>query len=441
MLEEILSHGEHAHESKIEHRVPKSSGIGTHIAVSAIVGFFAGIGGLYAGSFVFQKNILPQQKNSQEQLATTVKITEESATIDVVKKTSPSVVSIIISKELSQLYDKTGRNIVPFDNFFDFGFPYDFQFEPVSPPTGGQPKNEDKNKKVQKQRIGGGSGFVLSSDGLIVTNKHVIEDDQAEYTVVTNDGKEYLAKVLAKDPVNDLAIIKIDAKDLVPLTLGDSSALQIGQIVIAIGNTLGEYRNTVTRGVVSGINRVVEAAGSMSGGAEVIQEAIQTDAAINPGNSGGPLLNLAGEVIGVNTAVSRAGQSVAFAIPINSVKKSIESVKKNGRIVRPWIGVRYQLIDAEMAQKNNLSVQEGAVIVGDMSKKELGVIAGSPAEKAGLQEGDIITEVSGEKIGVGHALSNAVMKYNPGDEITLRVLSKGKEKEVKVKLEEFKEQK
>ncbi|MBI2645170.1 trypsin-like peptidase domain-containing protein [Candidatus Uhrbacteria bacterium] len=438
MLEEIFSHDHHAHEKKSENFSHRIGSIVMTIIVSAIIGFFSGGIGMYVGSFVFQKNIIPGvQKGVQEfkEQAVSLQVTEDSATIDVVRKTSPSVVSIIISKELSQLYNRSGRNIVPFDNFFDFGFPNDFQFEP--PPQGGENKS---NKKEQKQRIGGGSGFVASSDGLIVTNKHVVEDSDAEYMVVMNDGKEYPGKVLAQDPVNDLAIIKIDAKNLTPLILGDSSALQIGQTVIAIGNTLGEYRNTVTRGVVSGINRVVEAAGS-AGGAEVIQEAIQTDAAINPGNSGGPLLNLAGEVVGVNTAVSRAGQSVAFAIPINSVKKSVESVKKNGRIVRPWIGVRYQLIGEEMAQKNNLPVKEGAIIVGDVSKKEFGVISGSPAEKAGLQEGDIILEVNGEKIGVGHALSNAVMKYNPGDEITLKVLSKGKEKEVKVKLEEFKEQK
>lgn len=442
MLEEILSQKHHTQEQKSEHTTHAKKQLGSKVilasvAVSAIVGFFSGVFGVTVATSMFQKNVSSNaQKSSQQEQNISLKVTEESATIDVVKKASPSVVSIVISKELSKIYGRTGRNIMPFDNFFDFGFPNDFQFTP----QGERQENGGKNKKEQKQRIGGGSGFIISTDGLILTNKHVVEDGEAEYTVIMNNGKEYATKVLAKDPVNDLAIIKIDAKDLVPLVLGDSSALQIGQTVIAIGNTLGEYSNTVTRGLVSGINRVVEASGSASG-AEVIQEAIQTDAAINPGNSGGPLLNLAGEVIGINTAVSRAGQSIAFAIPVNSAKKSVESVKKNGRIIRPWIGVRYQLIDGEMARKNNLPVKEGAIILGDVSKKEFGVISGSPAEKAGLREGDIITEVNGEKIGIGHALSNAIMKYSPGDEITLKIISKGKEKEVKVALEEFKEQK
>lgn len=442
MLEEILSQKDtgEMQKSRADIQSKKQSGHGiifTSVCLSVIAGFFAGMFGVSAGSLIFQKNNLQNsQKGMSQEQNISLKVTEESATIDVVKKTSPSVVSIIISKELSALYGKTGRNIVPFDNFFDFGFPDDFQFIP----RGGEEEEKGSGKKEQKQRIGGGSGFIISADGLILTNKHVVEDGEAEYMVVMSDGKEFSTKVLAKDPVNDLAIIKIEAKNLVPLPLGDSGALQIGQTVIAIGNTLGEYSNTVTRGLVSGINRLVEASGSM-GGAEVIQEAIQTDAAINPGNSGGPLLNLAGEVIGINTAVSRAGQSIAFAIPINSAKKSMESVKKFGRIIRPWIGVRYRLIDAEMAQKNNLPVKEGAIIMGDVSKKELGVISASPAEKAGLQERDIIIQVNGEKIGIGHALSNEIMKYSPGDEITLKIISKGKEKEVRVKLEEFKEQK
>ncbi len=368
---------------------------------------------------------------------------EENATIAAVKKTSSSVVSIIISKDMSQVYQKTGQNVFPFDNLFDnLGFPFEFRTAP-QPNSGNQQKQDTQNQepqRPQKQKVGGGSGFIISADGMILTNKHVVADDAADYTVVTTDGKEYPAKVLAKDPVNDLAILKIDAKGLVPLVLGDSDGIEIGQTVIAIGNTLGEYKNTVTRGVISGIDRVVQASNG-AGSSEVIQEAIQTDAAINPGNSGGPLLNLRGEVVGINTAVNRSGQSIGFAIPIGVAKRSVESIKKFGKIIRPWLGVRYSLIDEEYIKKNNLPIDHGAIILGDQVQKLLGVIPGSPAERAGLRDGDIILELNGKKIDQGHALANAIAQYNPGDEVTVKVFSGGKTRDVKVKLEEFKEQK
>ncbi len=171
----------------------------------------------------------------------------------------------------------------------------------------------------------------------------------------------------------------------------------------------------------------------------MIQEAIQTDAAINPGNSGGPLLDLKGQVIGINSAVNQQGQAIGFAIPVNTIKKSVESVQKNGRIIRPWLGVRYVPVDQELAQKNNLSVQTGALIMGNAANKELGVIAGSPADKAGLVEGDIIMQVNGQTIDAEHALSNEVAKYSPGDTLTLKIQHKGASKDVKIKLEEYKE--
>ncbi len=246
--------------------------------------------------------------------------------------------------------------------------------------------------------------------------------------------------MLATDQVNDVAILKIDAKNLVPAHLGDSDALQIGQTVIAIGNSLGEYRNTVTRGVISGIDRSVQATDG-AGQSEVIQEAIQTDAAINPGNSGGPLLNLSGQVIGINTAVNRAGQSIGFAIPIAVAKRPLDSFQKNGRIIRPFLGVRYRLINEELVKKNNLPVNYGALIGGNIDKGELGVIGGSPAKKAGLREGDIIVAVNGVRIDASNALANTIAKYSPGDEVTVRVFSGGKERDVVVKLEELKDQK
>jgi len=359
-------------------------------------------------------------------------VEEESATIRAVKKVSPSVVSIIISKDLSKYYNQTGPNIFPFDDFFDFEFP-GFKFTlPKSEQS--QPKEE----KPQKQEVGGGTGFIISKDGLILTNKHVVVDEEAEYTVITNDGKKYEAKVLATDTVNDIGVVKINAQGLVPVELGDSDTLQIGQTVIAIGNTLSEYRNTVTKGVVSGLSRRVTA-GGVGGFSETIEEAIQTDAAINPGNSGGPLINLAGQVVGINTAVNREGQLIGFAIPINSAKQVIESIKTYGRIVRPWLGVRYVLLNKEIAETNGLSVDYGALVLRGGKSTDLAVIPGSPADKAGIVENDIILEIDGQKIDEDHSLARMISKYKPGDEVELKILHKGEEKTLKVKLEERKE--
>jgi serine protease Do len=276
----------------------------------------------------------------------------------------------------------------------------------------------------------------VADDGLIVTNKHVVADDEAVYKVKLSDGKEYDAKVMAKDPVLDVALIKIEANNLPTLKFGDSDKLKLGQSVIAIGNALAEFGNTVTRGIVSGIGRKVEAGGSF-GFTEVIEQAIQTDAAINPGNSGGPLINMAGEVVGINTAVSSEGQLVGFAIPINAAKKTIESVQKTGRIVRPWLGIRYVAVTPRLAEANKLKVNYGFLIIGDSANDELAVIPGGPADKAGLAENDIILEVDGKKMADKESLANEIGKHNVGDVVDLKILHKGEEKNVKVKLEEF----
>jgi S1-C subfamily serine protease len=360
----------------------------------------------------------------------TVQIVQDEGdlTVSVVKKVSPAVVSIIVSKDVSKLYNQTG--LLPFDNDFfkQFGLP--FEIVPQQPaPQGGQ-------KKSGKQVIGGGSGFIVRADGLIVTNKHVVADTEADYTVVLSNGKQYPATVLAKDVYLDIAVIKIEAGGLPTVLLGNSDNLVIGQTVIAIGNALGEYKNTVTRGIISGIKRRV-VAGTAGGGSEVIEEAIQTDAAINPGNSGGPLLNLRGEVVGINTAINREGQAVGFALPINSVKNIIQSVEKHGRIVRPWLGVRYILLNKEIAERNNLAVDYGALLIKGQSATELAVMAGSPADKAGLVENDIILEVNGKKITEENTLSTLVGKFKVGDEITLKIFHKGETKDVKLKMEEL----
>ncbi|OGY42139.1 MAG: hypothetical protein A2Y67_02025 [Candidatus Buchananbacteria bacterium RBG_13_39_9] len=346
----------------------------------------------------------------------------ESATIEVVKNAQPAVVSIVISKKLKDIY---AGNSPDFQDLFNFGWPFNLklnQTEPLTPDQG-----------EQKKEIGGGTGFIVSEDGLILTNKHVAIDGEAEYTVITNDGQKFEAKVLARDPINDLAVLKIEANNLKPLALGDSDNIQIGQTVIAIGNALAEFRNTVTRGVVSGINRTVEAGGA-EGFSEVIEEAIQTDAAINPGNSGGPLLNLKGEVIGINTAISQSGQLVGFAIPINEAKQVIESIKKFGKIVRPYLGVRYVIINKQLAESNNLKYDFGALIGKGQTAEELAVMPGSPADKAGLVENDIILEINGQKIDQSHSLARMLARYNPGDEVELKISHQGEEKTVKVNL-------
>lgn len=346
-------------------------------------------------------------------------INEEAATIAAVREAAPATVSIVVTKDLSKFYQ--GFELSPFEEFF--GPPFSFS---VPAPREG------------KQQIGGGTGFLISSDGLVLTNKHVVSDTEAEYTVITSDGKQYPLKVLAQDPFIDVAIGKIEASNLPTVRLGDSDKIDIGQTVIAIGNTLSEFRNTVTKGVISGRNRRVEAGGG-GGFSEVIEEALQTDAAINPGNSGGPLINLAGEVIGVNTAVSRAGQLIGFAIPINSVKSVVESVKKFGKIVRAYLGVRFIVINETVARANKLSRDYGALVLRGQRPEELAVIPGSPADKAGLVENDIILEIDGKKITEEQSLASVIRAKKPGDEVTLKVLHKGEEKNITVELGELKQ--
>ena len=346
----------------------------------------------------------------------------EAAKIAAVKRASPAVVSIIVTKDLpiiERYYINPFSN--PFgDDFFDqfFGIP------------------QYRQKGTEKKEVGGGTGFIISSDGLVLTNRHVVSDEKAEYTVLTNDEKKYSAKVLARDPVLDLAVLKIEKTGLPTVVLGDSDKLELAQTVIAIGNALGEFRNTVSVGVVSGLGRQITASGG--GQTEVLRNIIQTDAAINPGNSGGPLLNLKGEVIGVNVAMVSGAQSIGFAIPINQAKSAIESVKKEGRIVTPYIGVRYILINKTIKEKNNLAVDYGALVSRGETREELAVIPGSPADKAGIVENDIILEVDSQKINENNDLASIIRTKKVGDEVTLKVLSKGVEKIVKVKLEERK---
>jgi len=363
---------------------------------------------------IIEKPIVPSESIYLPQTS------QEEAIISVVNEVSPAVVSIIISKDLPVLEE---YYISPFEEFF--GQPF-FEFKIP----------QYRQKGVEKKEIGGGTGFIVSEDGMILTNAHVVSDKEADYTILTNDGQKYPAKILARDYLRDLAIIKIE-KGYSPkfpvVRLGNSDKLQIGQTVIAIGNALGEFRNTVSVGVISGLGRTITASGG--GMIETLEDVIQTDAAINRGNSGGPLLNLKGEVIGVNFAIAQPAENIGFAIPINQAKKDIEQVKTLGKIVYPFLGVRYLLITEKIQRENNLPVSYGAWIVRGGQGEEA-IFPGSAAQKAGLKENDIILEFNGEKIIPENSLAKIIMKYNPGDKVVLKVLRNGQEKIFEVVLGE-----
>ena len=312
----------------------------------------------------------------------------------------------------------------PFEEFFWEDSPFEFKIP------------QYKQEGTEKRQIGAGTGFIVLPEGMVLTNKHVVATENAEYTVITNDGKEYSAKILAKDPVQDLAILKIEGDSFKPVKLGDSSSLQIGQTVIAIGNALGEFENTVSVGVISGLGRTITASGG--GMLETLEDVIQTDAAINQGNSGGPLLNLAGEVIGINTATVLGGENIGFAIPINLAQKDIQQIKTSGKISYPFLGVRYVIITPEIAKKENLPTDQGALVIKGDKPGEPAVTPNSPADKSGLKENDIILEFQEEKITPKNSLAKIISKYNPGDKVLLKILRTGKEITVEVILGEWK---
>jgi serine protease Do len=333
-------------------------------------------------------------------------VNEETVVTRVVEQATPSVVTVSMSKtSLSRI------NLFPGFDFFGnfFNFP--------------QPGQEQKIE----QDIG--TGFIISQDGLVVTNKHVVSDTSAKYRVVV--GKDEVAEVeqIYRDPVNDMAILKINRKGLKPVVLGDSDKLKVGQTVIAIGTALGEFRSTVTTGVISGLGRGITA-GSPFERSEKLDNVIQTDAAINPGNSGGPLLNSSGEVIGVNVAVSQEGQNIGFALPINVVKQSINNFKTTGEFDRPYLGVSYRMISKQAALLNE--VPQGAYVQE--------VIDDSPAKKAGIKAGDIIIEIDGQKLTElqGGDLAAYINKKKIGDEVGVKIWRESKESSLKVKLEKKK---
>ncbi len=337
---------------------------------------------------------------------------EKTPIVKIAKKICPAVITIVASKDLPQvegfyLMPSKGKGVV-------------------------MPKIKGENQKI---KIGGGSGFLISSDGYIITSRHVVQDLEAEYTAVLEPEKKYKAEILARDPINDLAILKIKGKNFPYLKLADSKKISLGEDVIAVGNALGEFHDTISSGIISGISRFVKATNELTFQAENLRGLIQTDAAINPGNSGGPLINMEGKVIGVNTAAVRGAQNIGFAIPINCAKKDLQEVKKYGKIKVPFLGIKHVLLTKEIAGKNKIPVDYGALIVRE-SLGESAIIKGSAAEEGGLKEFDIILEINGKKITPDSPLSTALQKTKIGEEIKLKVLRDKKEINLKAKLKE-----
>ena len=327
---------------------------------------------------------------------------------------APSVVSVVALRELSQRYQ--GASFGPGGGF--------------SP----------ENNSSALTEVSSGTAFIVSPDGIALTNKHVVEDTEAEYVVILEDGSELSAVVLDRDSLNDIAILLITAEDervgkLPYLELADSNEVKVGEPVLAIGNALGEYANTTTAGIVSATGRDILAAGGLSG-VESLVGLFQTDAAINPGNSGGPLVNLEGKVIGMNTAVDSTASGIGFAIPSNDLQLVLDSYYEHGEIVRPFLGVRYSIVNPSTVLKMSLEYDYGAVIVGDEKAGIDGVVEGSPAETAGLSELDVILSIDGIEISSSHTIANALSGHSVGDQIVLEVWRAGETFKVSVELAE-----
>ena len=323
------------------------------------------------------------------------------------------MVSIVISKYLPKIKDI-------------------YQLSASNPLVFGEMDDDGK----EKVKIGGGSGFIVHKDGLVLTNKHVVFDTDAEYTVIVGEEDEYPAQVLSRDPINDIAVLKIDAKNLPTIEIGDSNKLELGQTVVAIGNALGLFSNTVSKGIISGLSRSISASLGAGGEMEHLRGVLQTDVAINQGNSGGPLINLEGQAIGINTAIIFGAQNIGFAIPINWAKHDLEDIISYGRIVKPYLGLLYVMLNKKMQSMYSLPVDHGALVVRDHRPQSIAVVPHSPAEKAGIKENDIVIALNGEKI--EKDLSDLLQNCKVGEKIELEVLRKNKELKLTAELEERK---
>lgn len=399
----------------------------THVSVLGLIVACAFIGGIVGGMLVtplyshagilqglFGKFVSQSTQDTSDVLPQTPQdfsvADYEHLVVTAVKNATPAVVSVVVSKDLPVIeqcpYDPFANLPDQFKQFFG----------------GGTQLYQPCQKGTSKQEIGGGSGFIVTSDGLIVTNKHVVEDEEAEYSVITNDGATYTATVKARHPLLDIAVLKIEASGLPTLNLGDSSDITLGQTVIAIGNALGEFGNSVSRGVVSGLSRTITAS-THGGDTENLENVIQTDAAINPGNSGGPLLNIQGNVIGINVATVSGAQNIGFAIPINAVVSAIESVKTTGEITVAFLGVHYITLNTDTAKELELSIDYGAYL--SSPDESSAIEKDSPAAAAGLKDKDVIVAIDGEQLTSDHSLVSIIAQKRPEQTVSLDVWRDG----------------
>lgn len=336
--------------------------------------------------------------------------------VEIIKKSLPAVVTIVVSKNFKELGEEK-----PIDRLIPFK---------------GKGFDSLTNNKKSIIKTGSGSGFIIDESGLIISNRHVVSDLHSKYTIITNDGGKFEAKVIARDPISDVAMLKIEGRKKFPiLKLGDSSRVNLGETVIAIGNALGIFQNTVSAGIISGLSRSISAQIDTSSPFCEIHGLIQTDAAINPGNSGGPLINNNGEVIGINIAVISEAENIGFALPINAAKKDFEDLKKYGHIRRPFLGIHYMIIDERIKNRFNLSINSGALIKSEKPYSP-SIIPKSPAYLAGLKEKDIILEFNGQKVSGEKTITDLLNNCSIGDVIKLRVLRRTRFLSVNIKLSE-----
>lgn len=335
----------------------------------------------------------------------------------------PSVVMVAVTKSLESLREELKqeqKNHRKAHDFLHFSIPKD---------------KIDAHGMVQ---VDGGSGFIADESGIIITNKHVISEPNSEYSVITNDNERYTAELLARDPVNDVAILKIKPRfKLTAVELGDSDNLELGQLVLAFGNALGIFKNTVSFGIISGLSRSITANTEPKAPPQEMRGLIQTDAAINPGNSGGPLTDIFGHVIGINAAIIAGAENISFAIPINTAKRDLKDLKKFGKIRRPLLGLHYLLIHKDLKEKLNLPVDFGALVVRE-HPIDKAVIPGSPAEKAGILENDILISWNEEKITSEKSILDLLENQNVGDKVKVEILRDGKKSELTIVLDERK---